>query len=380
MDENGSGVRPTRERLIEAFNFQFMACRGLEAPVAAALLEAARDDIEQGGPVADLLSDFEGDPFSAALALRLLAGIHRLVLTDQAPELAGHCATVVGEFGDAREVGALGIELVRQHADQLHYQLQVDPQTNEVGRSGILFGGFHSIWKRTNLPMRLYELGASAGLNLRWDLYRYKLGTYEWGDTRSPVQIAPRWLGNFLQPARPFEILSREGCDIAPIDVNDDEQALRLRSYVWPDDRDRYDRLRSAIDVARANPVSVTRDDAVDYLADTLAETALGVTTVVYHSVFWGYMSSSDRNELEAIFEDAASRTRLSAPLAWLRLEPEDHVFRLRLRSWPKGGGEDELLAEAHPHGRWIHWKADGLKPMFSEIDDDLLPDSTAGA
>jgi len=362
--------RPTKARMLEAFNFHVLACRGMEAPLAAALIEAARDDIERDGPVADLLADFEGDPLPSALALRLLAGLHRLVLTDRAPELAAHCATVGGSLGNPHEAGALGIELVKGFADELRPQLLVDPQTNEVARSGALFGGLQTIWKRTNLPMRLFELGASAGLNLRFDAYRYKLGIFEWGDPDSPVLIEPRWLGDFLRPAKPFEILSREGCDVAPIDVHDEEQVLRLRSYVWPDERDRYDRLRSAIELVRAQPVTVTRDDAVDFLADKLAETTLGVTTVVYHSIFWDYMSASDRKEVEAIFEEAAIRSRVSSPLAWLRLEPQDHRFQLRLRLWPKGGGRDELLAEAHPHCRWVHWKAAGMRPMLEEIDD----------
>ena len=81
-------------------------------------------------------------------------------------------------------------------------------------------------------------------------------------------------------------------------------------------------------------------------------------------------MPREDREELIAQFDEAGTQARTSAPLAWLRLEPEDHVFRLKLRMWPRGGGRDQLLAEAHPHGRWVQWKLRGLPPMFGEIDD----------
>ena len=81
-------------------------------------------------------------------------------------------------------------------------------------------------------------------------------------------------------------------------------------------------------------------------------------------------MPLADRQELTAIIEEAGSVSRMSSPIGWLRLEPEEHVFRLKLRLWPDGEGREELLAEAHPHGRWVHWKVRGLRPMVEEIDD----------
>ncbi|MCA9511007.1 MAG: DUF2332 family protein [Myxococcota bacterium] len=364
--------------LLEAFHFQAQACRGLGAPLAAALLDRAREDIRDGGPVAALLGDVVDDPLRAALPLRLLAGLHRLVLTDEAHDLAAYCASVGGRFDaapgsrDADAAGDCMLALVAEKSARLRPQLAVDPQTNEVARSGALFGGFLTVWKRANLPLQLLELGASAGLNLRFDRYRYRLGIFEWGDARSPVFVHPRWVGDFLTPAaRDFEIAERAGCDLAPIDVADPEQAVRLCSYVWPDDRDRFDRLRAAIDVARAHPVAIDRDDALDWLADRLADRRPGRATVVFHSVFQQYLSAADRAELEAMLDAAGREARMAMPLAWLRLEQEELVFRLRLRSWDAAGRRDELLAEAHPHGRWVDWKARGLRPMIGEVEDE---------
>lgn len=370
-------ARATRDELLAAFHFQVQACRGLGAPLAAALLDRAREDIRDGGAVAALLRDFEGDPRSKALPLRLLAGLHRLVLCDEAHDLAAYCATVGGRFDDApgsrdrERAGDCMLELVATRGSELALQLALDPQTNEVARSGALFGGFHTVWKRTNLPIQLLELGSSAGLNLRFDRYRYQLGIFQWGDARSPVALHPRWVGDFLTPAiRDFVIDERRGCDLAPIDVRDPAAALRLSSYVWPDDRDRFDRLRAAIDVARAHPVEVDRDDAVDWLAERLAERRPGRSTIVFHSVVMQYLPAPDRAEIEAMLDEAGREARMAMPLAWLRLEPEDLVFRLRLRTWVGGVGYDELLAEAHPHGRWVDWKLRGMPPLFEEIED----------
>ena len=59
-----------------------------------------------------------------------------------------------------------------------------------------------------------------------------------------------------------------------------------------------------------------------------------------------------------ASVQAAAQAATASAPLAWLRLEPTllDQPEQLRCQLWP--GGEDRLLARAHPHGAWVEWLA----------------------
>ena len=361
---------PDPERLQEAFSQQIQACKGLEAHVAAAALDAARRDIARGGAVAELVDDIDFDPVLGNLPLRLLAAGHRLVLRGEAPELEAHCPTT-GGTPDLQVVGDLFVERLVREPAVVRPMLALHPQTNEVARGAVLFAGLTTVWQRTGLPMQLFELGASAGLNLLLDRFRYRLGIFEWGDPHSPVELHPRWAGDFLfEEEAPIEIAARSGCDLDPIDVRDPESALRLCSYVWPDDPERLDRMRAAIGIARRHPVEVERDDAIDWLDDRLESMRPGVGTVVYHSLFELYLSRSEREELRAMIEGAAEQARIGQPLAWLRLERNEQVFQLRLRLWPGGRGRDEILAEAHPHCRWIHWKRRGIRPLIEEMDD----------
>ena len=66
----------------------------------------------------------------------------------------------------------------------------------------------------------------------------------------------------------PAELLSlaprvrrRVGVDLDPVDVATDEGALRLRSFVWPEQEGRMERLERAIAAARAEPPPVVRGD-----------------------------------------------------------------------------------------------------------------------
>ena len=74
--------------------------------------------------------------------------------------------------------------------------LDQPPQTNEVGRSAVLFPGLIEISNRTKLPISLFEIGASAGLNLYLERYSYQLGDVHLGCRDSRVKLTPDWTGN----------------------------------------------------------------------------------------------------------------------------------------------------------------------------------------
>ena len=62
-------------------------------------------------------------------------------------------------------------------------------------------GGLLVVAASTGLPLALYELGASAGLNLMLDRFSYQLGSLSTGIEGSPIRLAPT--GKALHRRRP---------------------------------------------------------------------------------------------------------------------------------------------------------------------------------
>lgn len=336
-----AGSVPERLRIQAAY------CEQIGSPLYADLLGRAAADVEAGGPTRGILRGHEDDPADSMLALRLMGAVNRLVLRGGEPALAELYGATRRDPAATWEAFEATLE---RNAAQLSRLVDLPVQTNEVGRCAALLPGFLAVAAETGLPLRLLELGASGGLNLRWDLYRYLAGDFAWGPAASPVRLDFELRGTARPDAdAPVEVTSRRGCDAAPVDAETPEGRETLLAYVWPDQKARVERLRTALEVAAAVPVDVDRESAATWVERQLAAATAGEATVVYHSIVLQYLSEAERAAFDAHLDDAAARASAEAPLAWLRMEPADELAAVRLTTWP--GGEDRPLARAGYHG-----------------------------
>jgi len=339
-----------RSELAALFRGQAGWCATLGSPIYADLIARAADDLEAGGPVWRAVEPYADRPFNFAHHLRLMGATHRLALAGEAPGLAAHYPSTGGD-GDS---GAAWRELVALLEGRV-VSLDRAVQTNEVGRSAALLGGFLTVAQQTGLGLRVLELGASAGLNLRWDRFRYEAPDWAFGDPGSPVRIPADYENGRPPLPRAVWVVERAGCDAEPIDPTTEDGALTLQSFVWPEQLERLGLLRGAIEAARRTPVTVDRASAPDWLEERLGRQRGGSATVVYHSVFWGYLTDGDRARITDLMHAAGQRARPAEPLAWLRMEPGAEQADVTLTTWP--GGEERVLATAGYHGRPVRWR-----------------------
>ena len=334
------------------FENQAQTCGKMGSPFTARVLRAAISALSAKTQTMARVLHWPGDPHPDALALRLAGGFHALVLSGMDSGLA---AAYPPNAADDLE-SALQAAISR-HDLWLSAWLDSPPQTNETGRSAVLLPGFLQIARETGLPLALREIGSSAGLNLYFDRFRYRYGEAEWGDPAFPVTLAPQMRGASPDLSGDLRITSRMGSDIAPLNVNNDSDRLRLRSYIWADQSERLARLDAAIDVARHTGVTLEKADAADFVERQLASRKAGECMVIFHSVVWQYLPDHTETAIETALENAGAQSTPDSPLAWLRMETltgTDPHPALRLTLWPDG--ETRTLALADFHGRWMEW------------------------
>jgi len=326
------------------------------------LLDVVADDVRAGGSCRAALADHAAEAVAHALILRFLAAVHEVALDGSAPDLAAYYPSCGGRPGPG--VGAAFMATVAAHLDRVRARTAAPLQTNEVGRSAALLGGYLAV-ARAGLPLRVLEVGASAGLNLRFDHFRYEsgdgcLGTF--GPAGSSVRFVAPWAGRTPALDVPVEVVERRGCDLHPLDPADPAARLRLRACLWPDQEERRHRLDAALAVAAAVPAPVDRADAAAWVADRLAGPAPGVATVVVHSIVAQYLSPEGRRGLEEVLAAAGARATPEAPVAWLRMEPaDDQEAEVRLTRWPGPDGDPpptQVLARSAFHGPPVRWLA----------------------
>jgi hypothetical protein len=297
-------------------------CRRLGSPLYHGLLLKLAEDIDAAGIAWRVLEPISGAPRNSLLPLRFLAALHRMAIEGALPELALTYPSCGGS-GDPDAAWPALERALADRQDAVRANVPATVQTNEVNRCAALAPGFIEVARRTGLPLRLLEIGCSAGLNLRWDQY---------GHAPDGIQITERL-----------------GCDLRPIDPTTDQGRLTLLSFVWPDQSERFAQLSKAIEIARSVPATLERADAVDWMERQLAVQHPGFATVLFHSIVLLYLDSAVKNRVERIMREAGERATADAPIAWLSMEPGEKETDVHLTLWPSG--ERRLIARAGFHG-----------------------------
>jgi hypothetical protein len=295
-----------------------------------------------------LCRQFENDPAVAEIIespprwdapLRLLSGLHYLVLTGQ---------------GDWESVN----DTLITHRDFLRrFVAEHGVQTNEVQRCWMLLPCFLDVVRRTGAQtIDVIELGASAGLNLGWDRYRYQYASGSWGPPDALLELhgdERRQVPADLLGLTPL-VRSRIGVDLNPIDITTESGALLLKSFVWPDQSWRVDQLDRAIAASRVAPPELVAGDLADVLPNLLDRRRTDGLTVIWQTVVLDYLPRPRRQ----LVRDAIAEAGAQGSLAFIETAPSNdanHTYLgLNQQIWP--GGEVRQVAHADVHGAWIDW------------------------
>lgn len=352
-----SGERPLAERFRRHAD---SLVRHDRSPLYVELMRAAADDIERGGVVAALFEGVPAPPGSVP-QLRLLAALHYLVLAGEAPDLAAFYPSAGGERA-VDGVWLVAESVIAQQFDAIRARLYRTVQTNEPGRSAVLFAGLLWLSDRYRRPIRLLEVGASAGLNLLADRYSYVVGDLALGDAASPVRFVDPWTPpppiDLAAAAAALRIVARAGCDLVPLDARAPDDQLALLSYIWPDEPRRIERLRAALSVSARDPAPVAEARASEWLPEALSGAGEGELIVVWHSIMRQYVEPGEWEAIEqALLE--AGEGELSGRLVRLSMEPgRDHLARMQLSVHDPIGAPEVRLAVCDDHGLPIRWEA----------------------
>ena len=314
----------------ESLVLQAGSCRNLGSSQYAGLLVHMVDDFDRDGPISRLLAGRSSRPVHDALPLRLLGAVHRIALRGEAPALASRFPSCGGD--GAPVPFADFVSTVLDNRSEIEIALGEQVQTNEPRRSIAMVAVARWLHGIGVDEFDLLEIGSSAGLNQNFD----RLG-------HEPPGSSPA-----------ARCITRCGCDPFPLDPGDDDDALRLMSFVWPDQTERMERLRTAIGVARHWPPRVTQESADLFLRRELSGTP-SRPRIVFHSIVWQYLAPDVRDGVRHALRSSA---RLNgSPVYWARMEPAGPTADVRVTVFGGGEPEETVLADVGYHGQDFVWR-----------------------
>lgn len=341
---------------------RFRAHAGSSQHLYGYAMRGMAEDWESGGPVREICAGYEDAPNGAVIQLRLLAGLFRLALAGNAPELQPYYACLGGDRPPSQGWPVM-LEVMAAHVPELHEALRTAPQTNEVGRSAALLTGLFDLVAETGRHrVRLLELGSSAGLNLLIDYIGYSGTAWRWGPMSSPLQLRGAIEGAVR--IQPFTVVERAGCDLLPVDANSLEGRQLLTSFVWPFDLHRHARLAAAFRLAAAHPLRVDQASAGGWLPERLAETPDDpeVLTVVWQSITQLYWTPEEIETVDQVVTEHGRQHTLARvvmeydpdPMLAGGLVPAPHTTKPSVQTLLLRPGTEprhRRLGTVHDHG-----------------------------
>jgi hypothetical protein len=287
--------------------------------------------------------------------------VHELLLGGADHALARFYPSVTGPAArSAAEAGPALVSFCAAYEAELTELISTRlVQTNQVQRALGLRFGLSTIAAQVPGPLDLIEVGASAGLILRFDRYGYRVGGRQYGDPDSPVQLTAELFGP--SPLPDLDVLppvaSVTGVDLNPVDATDPQARRWLEALVWPENHDQRELLTAALALVAADPPAIRRGNAIDVLPGLAATLEPGRPRVLFHSATRMHVPASSRDA----FDDAILSVGRTGPMWWLSIEdspdpdprpaPARAGAALRLRD---PDGLTRTAAIVNGHLRWI--------------------------
>jgi hypothetical protein len=313
-------------------------------PDRQALIDRYLDFAGETEPSCPLYAEICRGVAGDEVVLELLAG---LAEPKQQPNLllaaVRQVSGTAGEYADFRQ------RLLTHREAVLATMAVRATQTNEPARCAALYAVLSCLPQ----PVALLEVGASAGLCLQPDRYRYTFDTTIAGDPASPLTIDCHVDGAAWQPAQPVVVAWRAGLDLNPLSVLDPDDTAWLETLVWPGQEHRRHRLRTAIDIARTDPPRLVRGDLGQDLAALAGQAPPHATLVVFHTAVLYQVSMAVREAFAGVVRNLPGHwISQESPdvLPWIEAPDQPYMYVVAL--------DERAVAQSPPHGGLLRWLA----------------------
>lgn len=288
-----------------------------------------------------------------------LASVHFLLLGNSDHPLTAYYPSLNG-FENKALPFALFKEFCLSHAQEIITLQQTKiVQTNAINRTAYLLPIIFSLFER-GISINIVDIGASAGLNLNFDQYAYQyINGKRFG--RSPVIIESEIRGGKLPKIEPAIRINRKtGVDQNPLDLHLEENARWLQALIWPDRKNRFERMEQAIALAKRVDIHLVQGYSAEDFKTILLQQEKDLPLVVYHTHVLYQFTAEGRTQFRQMLDEIGSERDLYYLAAEAAsILPYDYGMSgilVELTTYKQGTKNSRLMARTNGHASWIDW------------------------
>jgi len=310
----------------------------------------------------------------------LLAGLHHLALSGNAPRWAQHCASCGGEFhpnATGAMTTAVDAELSAAGDDLLDFMLSQETRREPIETAPMLLLGSLTSVAEFGGSIALVEYGCGGGSRMLFDQYQYQFGPHLAESSPDAatedscrfileLEGAKESIGLLLANGMP-QVISRRGLATERVDLTDPDHLRLYEAFLPPDDLRAHGLLRSAaaklgghdgLAIDLGDPAA----DLLPLLAEVYEAMPPGNTLLLADLLQWGGLRSEDRQRVTYQVQSFVARLQPHKPVAWLqvdRLNPAMPTIETRLQLFGWSDPEDRSvrrIAEASPNLTRLRW------------------------
>lgn len=287
------------------------------------------------------------------------AAIHYLLLQDQEHELATYYPSI-NRHAVEQPPFALFKAFCLEHSTAIKTIMGSRiVQTNALNRTAYLMPIFSALFPAGE-PINLIDIGASAGLNLHLDNYKYHYnGEYRIGT--GPVHIETEIRTGQLPPFQQMVKINRKiGIDQNPLDVKEVDNAHWLKALIWADQRERFNRIAAAVSLAQQSDLELIKAKNITDFRDVILAQDTKTPLVVYHTHVLYQFTPEERMAFREMLDQVGKQRDLyylavEHQLVFHKAYERNNVL-IERTAYKKGKKSSTLVGITDGHANWVEW------------------------
>ena len=285
--------------------------------------------------------------------------VHYLLLRNPTVKLAAYYPSISEGLVEELPFGLFKEFCLSNSAEIIEILKTKIVQTNALNRTAYLMPIIYSLFEDGE-KVNLIDIGASAGLNLNFDMYEYNYGNdCKFG--KSSVNIKSEIKGGELPKfSNNIKINKKIGVDQNPLNIKETDSSAWLKALIWPDLTERFKRIENVINLAQKTTIELIKAQRIDDFKTIILAQDINTPLVIYHTHVLYQFTQKGRTSFRAMI-DSMGETR---DLFYLAAEGSTILSNnyhqkgvlVELIRYKNGKKTNQLMAETNGHADWIKW------------------------